>query len=48
LPEGKKKEVKRVSFEQVKMIGKNINYMLALNLVSHSQISSYFTDEGKE
>jgi hypothetical protein len=30
------------------MIGKNINYMLALNSVSHSEVSSYFTDEEKE
>lgn len=33
--EGDKKVVKRVTYEQVKLIGKNLNYSLKLKGISH-------------
>lgn len=48
LPEGKKKEVKRVTFEQVRLIGKNLHYSLKLKGVSHAQIAGFFIEEAKE
>jgi hypothetical protein len=37
-----------VSFEQVRQVGKKLNFMLKLKGVSHTQIASYFTDERKD
>ncbi len=40
--------MKRVTFEQIKLISGNLNYSLALRGVSHTEIGSYFSVENKE
>jgi hypothetical protein len=37
--------VKRVTFEQVKLIGKNLSYSLKLKCLNQQVISAYFSDK---
>lgn len=43
-PVKNKNKVKRVTHNQVKLIGGNLNYSLALRGVSHLEIPNYFPD----